>query len=47
MHKCEFGQAHFVGLVKRVHTKFTLQFFWTSLQVYTNFGSLNYFLRFK
>jgi hypothetical protein len=26
LHKCEFGWAHCVGLFKRVHTKFTLQF---------------------
>jgi hypothetical protein len=46
MCNCEFGQAHCVGLFKRVHTKFILQF-WTFLQFSIKFGSLNYFLLFK
>jgi hypothetical protein len=42
LHKYEFCQAHYVELLIRVHTKFTLLF----LDISTNFESLKYFLEF-
>jgi hypothetical protein len=46
LHKCEFGQAHWVEMPNRSPMKFSLLFLDIRISS-MNFESLNYFLLFK